>query len=155
VLEHSAPIGPKAGPYHRFHITNERLCLPALLALQLVLSTFGFSFTCTLTWVHTMFTLVGMRLFLLAGMFQHKKLQQMQLLPLAAAYVGYIVLCNLSLKINTGEYSDSLLGWPCWPFGNSILFQMCCTATFVGHGPGLASLRASQHAIRVAVGDAV
>lgn len=44
---------------------------------------------------------VGMRLFLMAGMFQHKALGQLQVFPLAAAYVGYIVLCNLSLNINT------------------------------------------------------
>jgi hypothetical protein len=37
----------------------------------------------------------------MAGIFQYKKLPQLQLLPLAAAYVGYIVLCNLSLNINT------------------------------------------------------
>lgn len=42
-----------------------------------------------------------MRLFLMAGMFQHKPLGQLQVFPLAAAYVGYIVLCNLSLNINT------------------------------------------------------
>lgn len=42
-----------------------------------------------------------MRLFLMAGMFQHKPLRQLQVLPLAGAYVGYIVLCNLSLKVNT------------------------------------------------------
>jgi solute carrier family 35 protein E3 len=56
--------------------------------------------TCTLQ--------VGMRLFLMAGMFTHKSLRAMQLLPLAAAYVGYIVLCNLSLKVNTvGFYQVS------------------------------------------------
>ncbi|KAF6261701.1 triose-phosphate transporter family-domain-containing protein [Scenedesmus sp. NREL 46B-D3] len=72
-----------------------------VFANKLVMTTYGFSFTCTLTWIHTLFTLVGMRLFLMAGMFQHKSLQSRQLLPLAAAYVGYIVLCNLSLKVNT------------------------------------------------------
>eukprot|EP00878_Enallax_costatus_P024201 GHUV01025805.1.p1 GENE.GHUV01025805.1~~GHUV01025805.1.p1 ORF type:complete len:260 (+),score=65.37 GHUV01025805.1:1642-2421(+) len=44
---------------------------------------------------------VGMRLFLMAGMFQHKPLGQLQVFPLAAAYIGYIVLCNLSLNVNT------------------------------------------------------
>lgn len=42
-----------------------------------------------------------MRLFLVAGMFQHKPLGQLQVFPSAAAYIGYIVLCNLSLNINT------------------------------------------------------
>eukprot|EP00882_Tetradesmus_deserticola_P030239 GHRQ01033937.1.p1 GENE.GHRQ01033937.1~~GHRQ01033937.1.p1 ORF type:complete len:185 (+),score=56.49 GHRQ01033937.1:451-1005(+) len=72
-----------------------------VFANKLVMTTYGFSFTCTLTWIHTLFTLVGMRLFLMAGMFQHKSLQLRQVLPLAAAYVGYIVLCNLSLQVNT------------------------------------------------------
>jgi hypothetical protein len=54
---------------------------------------------------------VGMRLFLMAGMFQHKSLRARQVLPLAAAYVGYIVLCNLSLKVNTvGFYQVGACG---------------------------------------------
>jgi solute carrier family 35 protein E3 len=52
-----------------------------------------------------------MRLFLIAGMFQHKSLRSRQVLPLAAAYVGYIVLCNLSLKVNTvGFYQVGVCG---------------------------------------------
>lgn len=57
-------------------------------------------FTCALTWVHTVFTLVGMRLFLAAGLFEKKELPQAEMLPLAAAFVGYIVMSNLSLNIN-------------------------------------------------------
>lgn len=49
-----------------------------------------------------------MRLFLMAGMFSHKSLRARQVAPLAFAYVGYIVLCNLSLKVNTvGFYQVS------------------------------------------------
>ncbi len=33
-------------------------------------------------------------------MFEPKQVQRRQLLPLAAAYVAYIVLCNLNLNIN-------------------------------------------------------
>lgn len=72
-----------------------------VFANKLVMSNYGFGFTCTLTWIHTLFTLVGMRLFLMAGMFSHKSLRARQVAPLAFAYVGYIVLCNLSLKVNT------------------------------------------------------
>lgn len=74
---------------------------------QVVFATYGFKFTCALTWVHTLFTLAGMRAFLAAGMFAHKPLPQRQLAPLAAAYVGYIVLCNLSLNINTVSRAGS------------------------------------------------
>eukprot|EP00877_Chromochloris_zofingiensis_P014008 jgi/Chrzof1/8861/Cz03g27040.t1 len=42
-----------------------------------------------------------MRLFLAFGMFEKKNLPQTRLTLLAASYVGYIVLCNLSLNINT------------------------------------------------------
>lgn len=72
-----------------------------VFANKAVFTTYGFKFTCALTLIHTLFTMVGMRVFLKAGLFQYKKLPQLQLLPLAAAYVGYIVLCNLSLNVNT------------------------------------------------------
>lgn len=35
-----------------------------------------------------------------AKMFERKEVPKLKLLPLAAAYVGYIVLCNLNLNIN-------------------------------------------------------
>ena len=35
------------------------------------------------------------------GYFEVKQIPQARLTQLAAAYVGYIVLCNLSLKVNT------------------------------------------------------
>jgi hypothetical protein len=60
-----------------------------------------FKFTYALTWIHTLFTLAGMVVFARAGMFEVKKLPARKLIPLAAAYVAYIVLCNLSLNINT------------------------------------------------------
>ncbi len=85
-------------PYLRTSHTC-RLCHPALV--QAVFQTFGFKFTCALTWVHTIFTLFGMRAFLAFGMFEPKQLPQLQLVPLAAAFVGYIVLNNLSLNLNT------------------------------------------------------
>lgn len=82
-----------------------------VFANKAVFSTYGFKFTCALTWIHTLFTLVGMRLFLMAGIFPYKKLPQLKLLPLAAAYVGYIVLCNLSLNVNTvGFYQVMKVG---------------------------------------------
>lgn len=38
--------------------------------------------------------------FLRAGLFEPKTVPKVKLLPLAAAYVGYIVLCNLNLNLN-------------------------------------------------------
>ncbi|KAG2450668.1 hypothetical protein HYH02_004508 [Chlamydomonas schloesseri] len=72
-----------------------------VFANKAVFQTYGFHFTYALTWIHTVFTLVGMRVFAAGGMFQVKSIPQPRLVPLAAAYVAYIVLCNLSLKVNT------------------------------------------------------
>jgi solute carrier family 35 protein E3 len=35
------------------------------------------------------------------NMFEPKRFPTFKILPLALAYVGYIVLCNLSLNVNT------------------------------------------------------
>ncbi len=68
---------------------------------QAVFQTYGFRFTFALTEVHTAFTLLGMLVLARVGMFEIKAIPQAKLAQLAAAYVGYIVLCNLSLKVNT------------------------------------------------------
>lgn len=72
-----------------------------VFANKVVFANFQFKYTFALTWIHTAFTLVGMRVMAASGMFDTKVLSQVQLFPLAAAYVAYIVLCNLSLKVNT------------------------------------------------------
>lgn len=72
-----------------------------VFANKLVFQHYDFHFTYALTWVHTCFTLLGMRIFARMGMFQVKELSQGKVAPLAAAFVGYIVLCNMSLKVNT------------------------------------------------------
>jgi hypothetical protein len=55
-----------------------------------------------------MFTLLGMLALAKLGWFEIKQIPQSKLAQLAAAYVGYIVLCNLSLKVNTvGFYQAS------------------------------------------------
>jgi hypothetical protein len=65
---------------------------------------FDFRFTNALTLIHTLTTLVGMRLFAYYGAFPVKRLPARATAPLAAAYVGYIVLCNLNLKINSVSF---------------------------------------------------
>ncbi len=72
-----------------------------VFANKAVFTTFRFKFTTTLTLIHTLFTLLGMRVCLAFGMFEGKQLPAAKLAPLALAYVAYIVLCNLSLNINT------------------------------------------------------
>uniref|UniRef100_A0A7R9VK55 Sugar phosphate transporter domain-containing protein n=1 Tax=Chlamydomonas euryale TaxID=1486919 RepID=A0A7R9VK55_9CHLO len=72
-----------------------------VFANKAVFQTYGFHFTFALTEVHTIFTMVGMLAMARLGVFERKRLPVKSLLQLAAAYVGYIVLCNLSLKMNT------------------------------------------------------
>jgi solute carrier family 35, member E3 len=72
-----------------------------VFANKMVFENFGFKFTVALTWVHTAVTWVGVNAMLRAGMFTQKTLPPARLAPLAAAFVGYIVLCNLSLNLNT------------------------------------------------------
>lgn len=80
-----------------------------MFANKAVFQTYGFHFTFALTEVHTVFTLLGMLVMARLGVFETKRLPQRALMQLAAAYVGYIVLCNLSLKVNTvGFYQVSL-----------------------------------------------
>jgi solute carrier family 35 protein E3 len=69
---------------------------------------FKFHFTTALTFIHTLVTMAGMQGFLRAGLFEPKTVPPAKLLPLAAAYVGYIVLCNLNLNLNpVGFYQIS------------------------------------------------
>lgn len=77
--------------------SSPTLVLPFALA---VFSVFQFHFTYALTFVHTLVTMLGMQGFLQAGLFEEKNVPKHKLLPLAAAYVGYIVLCNLNLNLN-------------------------------------------------------
>lgn len=72
-----------------------------VFANKLVLSTYGFGFPATLTWLHTLATLGGVRCAAAAGLFTNKRLGQRKVFPLAASYVGYVVLCNVSLKLNS------------------------------------------------------
>ncbi|KAK9915489.1 hypothetical protein WJX75_009938 [Coccomyxa subellipsoidea] len=79
-----------------------------VFANKAVLTTFGFHFIYALTLIHTITTLLGMKVFCYLGMYEAKKLPKMAIAPLAGAYVGYIVLNNLNLQLNTvGFYQIS------------------------------------------------
>ena len=69
-------------------------------SIPAVFSVFKFHFTYALTFVHTVCTMIGMNGFLRAGLFEPKEVPKAKLAPLAAAYVAYIVLCNLNLNLN-------------------------------------------------------
>ncbi|KAK9834834.1 hypothetical protein WJX81_002364 [Elliptochloris bilobata] len=71
-----------------------------VFANKLVLSVLDFHFVYALTFVHSVVTMFGMGSFAAAGMFEVKVLRAWQVFPLAAAFVGYVVLWNLSLQLN-------------------------------------------------------
>lgn len=76
--------------------------------MHAVFSICNFKFTYALTFIHTLVTMGGMQLFLRFGLFEERNVQKSRLFSLAAAYVGYIVLCNLNLNINpVGFYQIS------------------------------------------------
>jgi len=79
-----------------------------VFANKAVMTTFGFKFIYALTLIHTITTLFGMKAFAAFGMFEAKALPKLSIAPLAGAYVGYIVLNNLNLQMNTvGFYQIS------------------------------------------------
>ena len=65
------------------------------------------------TQIHTLTTLLGMRIFCYSGIFEYKRLSAMALAPLAGAYVGYVVLNNLNLRINTVRAGPGLCSQLC------------------------------------------
>lgn len=73
-----------------------------VFANKLVLSpgSLGWSYVYALTFLHTATSWAGMGLFAAVGMYTRKPLPKTTLLPLACAYVGYVVLNNLSLQVN-------------------------------------------------------
>ncbi|KAK9813049.1 hypothetical protein WJX72_008061 [[Myrmecia] bisecta] len=91
-----------------YGISNIVAAISIVMANKLVLSIYKFEFTYALTLIHTLTTMAGMILFASLGMFQPKAVPRLAVAPLAAAYVGYVVFNNLSLKLNTvGFYQIS------------------------------------------------
>lgn len=72
-----------------------------VFANKLALDTYGFRFPIMLTWYHTAVTAVGMHMMSKFGVFEPRRLPLMRILPLSAAYVGFIVSNNISIQINT------------------------------------------------------
>lgn len=71
-----------------------------IFANKFVLTTLGFRFTYALSFLHTCATICGLQIFIFMGAFKPKKISGFQVLDLAAAFVGYLVLGNLSLQLN-------------------------------------------------------
>ncbi|KAG2482544.1 hypothetical protein HYH03_018535 [Edaphochlamys debaryana] len=72
-----------------------------VFANKVVFATYQFQFVTTLTLVHTLFTWFGMLVLSKIGFFTAKACSPLAVAPLALGYVGYIILNNLSLNLNT------------------------------------------------------
>jgi len=102
-------------PAAMYGILNIASATGIVFANKAVFAWHAFSFPYALTFVHTLVTYVGMQMFLRWGVFEGRKDilskgegVKTKLFSLAAAYVGYIVLCNLNLNINpVGFYQIS------------------------------------------------
>jgi solute carrier family 35 protein E3 len=91
-----------------YGITNLSSVVAIVFANKLVLYTHGFHFAATLTWFHTIFTTIGMIAMAAVGFFEIKRVPIAKSLPVATVYVGFIVLNNLSIQLNTvGFYQIS------------------------------------------------
>ena len=70
-----------------------------VFANKTVFTVLNFHFVYTLTLLHVLTTLAGMRLFAALGFYEKKPLPVRPLLSLSASFVGYIVFWNLSLQV--------------------------------------------------------
>ena len=57
-----------------------------------------------LTLIHTVTTLAGMKLFAYLGLYEPKRLPLLAVAPLAASFVGYILLNNMNQQMNTVSF---------------------------------------------------
>jgi solute carrier family 35, member E3 len=82
-------------------LTNLVSACAIVFANKAVLSVLQFKFTVALTCIHTVVTFAAARLLRASGRVVPNKLPKRAIVPLAAAFTGYIVLCNVSLALNT------------------------------------------------------
>jgi hypothetical protein len=94
----AVPLRLRAGAYVALNIAST---CGIVFANKCVLGVFGFGVPVALTLIHALFTSAGMELMCLAGLLPRKAAPARAVLPLAAAYVGSIVLSNASIHLNT------------------------------------------------------
>lgn len=82
-------------------LTNLVSSCAVVFANKVVFSVLRFRFTVALTCIHTLATLATAKALCLAGIITPKPLPLRASTALAAAFTGYIVLCNVSLALNT------------------------------------------------------
>jgi solute carrier family 35, member E3 len=72
-----------------------------VFANKLVLTTISYKFAVALTSIHTLATLVSARLLRIAGVIDAKTIPKRAVAALAGVFTGYIILCNVSLALNS------------------------------------------------------
>lgn len=99
-------LSPLAWLYIIFNFAS---ALGIVFANKAVFAVFQFPYPIGLTWIHSVFTMAGMQLMCMAGFFNPVEgVGVWEVVDLGAAYIGYIVLGNLSIKLNTvGFYQVS------------------------------------------------
>jgi solute carrier family 35 protein E3 len=91
-----------------YGLANLSSVIAIVVANKLALKTHGFSFPVALTWCHTAFTALGMTLLARLALFERKGVPRRRAAPVACVYVGFLVLNNLSIQLNTvGFYQVS------------------------------------------------
>lgn len=79
---------------------NVVAALSIVFANKAVFAVYRFPYPVYLTVIHTAFTTVGTHLMATGGVFEPKSIEWREVVDLAAAYVAYIVLGNVSIKMN-------------------------------------------------------
>ncbi|KAI8472997.1 MAG: triose-phosphate transporter family-domain-containing protein [Monoraphidium minutum] len=93
-----------------YGVTNLASVVAIVVANKKALFTYKFNFPVTLTWLHAVFTAVGMTLMARSGVFEQKSVPWRRTLPVAAVNVGFVVFNNWSIQLNPlGFYQMSKL----------------------------------------------
>lgn len=151
IVATAAMMGTALAPV-AYGLLNVASATGIVFANKTVFSIFHFSFTYALTFIHTLVTWMGMQGFRQLGIFEPKPVAKSRLAPLAAAYVGYIVLCNLNLNINpVGFYqitkiavAPAVLGLEAAVYGRRASPKVMASVALVCLGVGLATITDPQ-----------
>jgi solute carrier family 35 protein E3 len=82
-------------PFYLF--LNAASTIGIVITNKLVFQVYGFGYGTLLTFIHLIFTFLGLELCRQFGVFERKPLKLMEVLPLSMSFCGYVALTNLSL----------------------------------------------------------
>lgn len=102
-----APIAALAvDPWEKFRIPfvlflNAASSIGIVTANKVVFEYCNFKYGTLLTFIHFIFTWIGLEISRRFGLFEYKAVELKKILPLCIAFCGFVVLTNLSLVFNT------------------------------------------------------